>query len=246
MASMSYILGLDLAQKADFSALAAIKRTERNGYSHYVIHGLERLPHGLPYPKQIEHVYHRVVGSAHLQGAALAVDETGVGSAVVDLMRIHPIAGLISIWPILITGGTAVTEDEIRFCSHVPKRDLVNTLSALLENSQLEMVPKLPYEESLKKEFANFTRKITQALNETFGVWREGQHDDLVLAVALACWLGEQKGAGGDTKPNVGPKGMVADLPADVWMPDDRPKNDPRYHGGRPPLEQTGMQFPSW
>lgn len=24
--------------------------------------------------------------------------------------------------------------------------------------------------------------------------WREGQHDDLVLAVALACWYGEHEG----------------------------------------------------
>jgi hypothetical protein len=30
--------------------------------------------------------------------------------------------------------------------------------------------------------------KITAAANETFAAWREGAHDDLVLAVALACW----------------------------------------------------------
>lgn len=26
----------------------------------------------------------------------------------------------------------------------------------------------------------------------TFGVWRDGQHDDLVLALALACWWSER------------------------------------------------------
>lgn len=26
------------------------------------------------------------------------------------------------------------------------------------------------------------------AANEMFGAWREGQHDDLVLAVAIAVW----------------------------------------------------------
>src|SRR5438045_3539258 len=97
--NMGWILGLDLAQKKDYSALCAIKRTEKGGYSRYDIHGMERLPNGLSYPKQIEHVYNRVVGSIDLQGAALAVDETGVGGAVVDLMRIHPLAGLVSIWP---------------------------------------------------------------------------------------------------------------------------------------------------
>ena len=34
--------------------------------------------------------------------------------------------------------------------------------------------------------------RIFAAANETFGVWREGQHDDLVLAVALACWWAER------------------------------------------------------
>ena len=34
-----------------------------------------------------------------------------------------------------------------------------------------------------------FRVKITEAANETFGAWREGQHDDLLLAVALAAWM---------------------------------------------------------
>ena len=32
--------------------------------------------------------------------------------------------------------------------------------------------------------------KITAAANDTYNA-REGQHDDLVLALALACWAGE-------------------------------------------------------
>jgi hypothetical protein len=41
--------------------------------------------------------------------------------------------------------------------------------------------------------------KVSTAGNEQFGAWREGAHDDLVLAVALACWAVEiaypQRGA---------------------------------------------------
>jgi hypothetical protein len=33
--------------------------------------------------------------------------------------------------------------------------------------------------------------KITEELNETFESWRERDHDDLVLAVALAAWAAE-------------------------------------------------------
>jgi hypothetical protein len=35
--------------------------------------------------------------------------------------------------------------------------------------------------------------KITPATNEVFGAWREGQHDDLVLAVAIAVWQAERR-----------------------------------------------------
>jgi hypothetical protein len=30
--------------------------------------------------------------------------------------------------------------------------------------------------------------KVTAGGREQFGGWREGEHDDMVLAVALACW----------------------------------------------------------
>jgi hypothetical protein len=49
----------------------------------------------------------------------------------------------------------------------------------------------MPERELLIKEFLAFRVKITAAANETFEAWRERDHDDMVLAVALACWLGE-------------------------------------------------------
>jgi hypothetical protein len=35
---------------------------------------------------------------------------------------------------------------------------------------------------------------MTAAGNETFESWRERDHDDLVLSVALACWHGQFRG----------------------------------------------------
>jgi hypothetical protein len=51
----------------------------------------------------------------------------------------------------------------------------------------------------LIKELQNFKVKITAAANEIFEAWREGEHDDLLLAVAIAAWMGErmQGGSGG-------------------------------------------------
>ena len=38
------------------------------------------------------------------------------------------------------------------------------------------------------KEMAAMQVKITLTGHEQYGGWREGTHDDLVFAVALACW----------------------------------------------------------
>ena len=35
--------------------------------------------------------------------------------------------------------------------------------------------------------------KITLAGNDTYEAWRESDHDDLVLAAALATWFGEKR-----------------------------------------------------
>jgi hypothetical protein len=44
----------------------------------------------------------------------------------------------------------------------------------------------------LVKELQNFRTKVTVAGTDPLEAWREGQHDDMVLAVALATWAGEQ------------------------------------------------------
>jgi hypothetical protein len=41
----------------------------------------------------------------------------------------------------------------------------------------------------LRKELQNFRRKVNlRTAHTSYEHWREGDHDDLVLACALACW----------------------------------------------------------
>ncbi len=75
---------------------------------------------------------------------------------------------------------------------HVPKRDLVATLQILLQGKRLLVADALPDAAVLLQEMLNFQMKITAAANDVYGAWREGAHDDLVLAVALACWWAER------------------------------------------------------
>jgi hypothetical protein len=62
----------------------------------------------------------------------------------------------------------------------------------LLQTRRPPIANALPDVAIQAREMETFRVKVTAAANETFGAWREGQHDDLVLAVALAAWMGER------------------------------------------------------
>jgi hypothetical protein len=49
-----------------------------------------------------------------------------------------------------------------------------------------------PETEELVKELQNFQVRAPATRVEDFESWRERDHDDLFLAVAMACWLGEK------------------------------------------------------
>ncbi len=85
----------------------------------------------------------------------------------------------------------------------VPKKELVGTLQVLLQSRRLKVAVALPEAATLVRELQTFQVKVTAAAHEAFGAWREGQHDDLVLAVAVAAWAGERCGAGASAPPYV-------------------------------------------
>ncbi|MEO5953213.1 MAG: hypothetical protein ABIQ44_12175 [Chloroflexia bacterium] len=95
---------------------------------------------------------------------------------------------------IVITGGTKVTREGN--ARHVPKRDLVGALQVLIQSSRLKAAKGLSDGQMLVHELQNFKYKISAAGNDTYAAWREGDHDDLVLAVALPVWFAQAKRVG--------------------------------------------------
>ena len=173
-----YILGLDLGQARDYTALAIIEKQKGKVYQ---VRRLERT-RGTSYPEVVT----RVKGILDkLQGAALVVDQTGVGAPVVDMFVQ---AGLKPVG-IYIHGGDKATHEGNTW--RVPKRDLVAVLQVLLQNQRLKIAPG-PLSDILASEMLNFRVKIDPVTaHDSYSAWREAEHDDLVLAVALACWYGE-------------------------------------------------------
>lgn len=67
----------------------------------------------------------------------------------------------------------------------MPKGALASKLQALLHSCDLRMAASLPDAAVLARELQDFRVRFTEAGKATFNA-REGAHDDLVLALALA------------------------------------------------------------
>jgi hypothetical protein len=193
----SLFIGLDLGQAKDFTALGIIEcvRTVRNGEDEIsqlnCIH-LQRWQLRTPYPKIVSDVVRMVNKLSPVQSPdykpVLAIDATGVGAPVVDLFKRETVKAELK--PIQIVGGANVSEDF--GMTRVPKRDLVSVVQVALQNRTLKIASELAEAENLARELQNFSVKITDSANDVYGAWREGTHDDLVLAVALALWTANQ------------------------------------------------------
>lgn len=191
----SLFVGLDLGQAQDFSALAIIECVRSvnalDGKDTITalncIH-LQRWQLRTSYPAIVADVVKMINGLQPERSPdykpVLAVDATGVGAPVVDLFKREKINAELR--PIQIVGGANVSEEF--GMTRVPKRDLVSVVQVGLQNKTLKIAEALNLAETLSRELQNFTVKITDAANDVYGAWREGTHDDLVLAVALALW----------------------------------------------------------
>jgi len=185
-----FYVGLDLGQQSDFTAIVVTEKVPPEGSDDYELHvrHLERFRDVL-YPDVAERM-RRLMDAAQLKGnVALAVDATGVGAAVVDMLR----RSGLTFDAVTITGGD--TESQSGWDSYrVPKRDLVGGLQVLLQSGRLKIARSLEHAETLRAELLNFRVKINIATaHDSYEAWREGDHDDLVLATALAAWRAQKR-----------------------------------------------------
>ena len=193
-----FFVGVDLGQARDHSAIAVVEKAGKQR----LVRSIVRVPLGTPYPAVIERV-RRTVQHPRLWGnCCVAVDATGVGAPVVESMRSAELG--CTIWAVTITGGEQARSGQgLRWS--VPKRDPVAGVQVLLERGDLRIAKALPDALSLLQELRDMQVQVTRTGRTRTGAEAAGEHDDLVIALALACW----RAGRGEIGPKPFPLGWV-------------------------------------
>jgi hypothetical protein len=155
-----WIVGVDLGQSSDPSAICVLENVEgvldyntpherhtntglipQKKAQRFLVKHLERLPLGLSYPVQIQHVS-ELLARPPLTGdpamntppATLVVDDTGVGRAVSDLMLER---GMEPMRVTIVAGNEQTVTRRNRW--NVPKALLISGLDAHLHSGNLKI-----------------------------------------------------------------------------------------------------------
>lgn len=219
---MSFIIGVDLGQAQDYTALVVLEREARaTGETESIYRPATRIWHDgrleagrrsdyltVPVTKNYfaaRHLERLPLGTSYpaqverVKAVFCAVK--GDKQLVVDQTGVgRPVidmlkAARLPVRAVTITGGDTVSRDGNGY--RVPKRDLVSTVQVLLQSDRLKIAKALPEAQTLVDELVAFKVTIGSSGHDRYGndvgAWRENAHDDLVLATALACWYGQNK-----------------------------------------------------
>jgi hypothetical protein len=184
-----FFVGLDLGQKRDHTAVVVVERVEHRrafmgtSFGQLMVRYAERMPLGMPYPQVVKRVREIVQWDELYGRCALAVDATGVGAPVIDMLNAARLP--CPVMAVTITGGERAVNGRAGYS--VPKRDLMAELLVLLENKKLS-IGKLQEGPRLVRELCDVRIRVQASGRSRLGAEGSGQHDDLAIALALACW----------------------------------------------------------
>lgn len=197
-----FIFGLDYGYSPDYTARVVVERKGQSPAT-YAVRDIARYELQTPYQAVAQDIARRYESPPVRRFERhLVVDATGVGRPAIEMLLEQ---GLTPI-PVTITGGYDVTRGQgpagIEY--RVPKRDLAMTVQALLQAGRLQIGASLPFADELRSELMAFRVKLTKSGHDTYEAWRERDHDDLVLALAVATWWAEYELV--DVDEDLGPR----------------------------------------
>lgn len=195
-------IGADIGQANDYTALTVVDRQDSPplGTVHgdlptykYTLRFIERIRH-IPYPDIIKRII-SVTNSEKLPRdpvPVLVIDATGVGKPILDLIRRSTRGAKLKVIGVVITGGTQAR--CTRGVWNVPKRNLAFTVVEAYQTRRLIVPEGLSLRDALTNELRNFKVKINSRTgHDTYAAdWRDGDHDDIILSLAVALWWAEK------------------------------------------------------
>jgi hypothetical protein len=188
-------VGVDIGQKVDPTAIVVAEVQLRNyelstygvprgGECHFAIRTIERLPLDTPYPTVVSRLVEikNNLEQRNIQRVDFWIDATGVGQPVVDLLKDKG----LRVRAVYLTGSDKAEHGQYEHEWSIGKLVLINRLKVLQQTGRLH-VPNSAETQTLLNELANYEIKYTDCGHVQFG-GRTGIHDDLVIALGLACW----------------------------------------------------------
>ncbi len=190
-----FIIAASLGTSAQPTAIAVLEQEVLKNRNRVAETGalqlrhLERLPLDVNYPKTAARISKlletkEIKDEEKCGGTDVLLDLTGSGRAIVELFEraeINPIEVRIV--------GAGVTEEKVKNGPwRIPKVELFGTLRVLYEAGRLKMAKDLDLVPTLLEELRAVKMRPPRIDPNDPASWREGQSDDLILAVGLTAW----------------------------------------------------------
>ena len=217
-----FIIGIELGAPSQFTAISIVeplvwhsehgwtseteltpteqgevfRRPERFGRFQWVderdspiwVRDVQRFPLGTPYPE----IFNKVADffrDHRFRGSSVIVDRSAVGREIVDELGRGD--GVPYVETVRLTAGGGVNRADGGY--NVPKTDVAAVLRVLLDKGLLRFGP-IEYRNTLVQELLNFSPTVKSGVDPLALDWREGERDDLVLAVGIAAWYARRNG----------------------------------------------------
>jgi hypothetical protein len=186
---MTIIISLDPAQLRDWSALAVIDmqyRPDEKRFGYDLI-GMNR-KQGLRYDLIVDWVA-RVLKRPEFnpggQPPEFILDATGVGVAVRDMFA----AKGVRLKAVTITAGEAYSRAGSTI--NIGKARLIGSFLGAFDAGKVRVNPNMPIWPALEREMLSFRAEMNAQGRAKFEA-EQGEHDDMLFALAMAVWYGEE------------------------------------------------------
>ncbi len=183
-------LGLDLGKRQDHTAIVALELRWRYGDKDNVTQGIAQHPAlllsystRLPLDTETTRIPQLVRDTLQRYSPAcgeppridkLLVDATGIGHTIVELIRKNQPKAHVQ--PVTLTNGHVERQLKDSYLS-LPRPDLINRLKMVFEIGNIQLLDSAPGFVDIERELVQFKPSGDQQ-----------EHDDLVMALAMAVW----------------------------------------------------------